>query len=31
LPVKPVHGSVRNYIYFDGHADSLKVGAVGKL
>ena len=29
IPAKPVHGSVRNYIYFDGHADSLKVGPVG--
>jgi len=31
LPVKPVHGMVRNYIYFDGHVDSLKVGPVGRL
>jgi prepilin-type N-terminal cleavage/methylation domain-containing protein len=31
LPAKPVHGAVRNYIYFDGHADSLKVGPAGQL
>jgi prepilin-type N-terminal cleavage/methylation domain-containing protein/prepilin-type processing-associated H-X9-DG protein len=25
LPVTPVHGSVRNYVYFDGHIDVKKV------
>jgi prepilin-type N-terminal cleavage/methylation domain-containing protein/prepilin-type processing-associated H-X9-DG protein len=29
LPIKPVHGTVRNYMYFDGHADTKKVGSVG--
>ena len=27
LPRKPVHGSVRNYVYFDGHVATKKVGA----
>ena len=26
LPPKPVHGSVRNYVYFDGHVSTKKVG-----
>lgn len=25
LPDKPVHGSVRNYLYFDGHVGTRKV------
>ena len=25
LPEKPVHGSVRNYLYFDGHVDSRRI------
>jgi len=29
LPITPVHGAVRNYMYFDGHADTKKVGAKG--
>lgn len=29
LPPKPVHGSVRNYLYFDGHVNTKKVGPVG--
>lgn len=29
LPVKPVHGSVRNYIYFDGHVATKKVKPSG--
>ena len=31
LPIKPVHGSVRNYIFFDGHVETRKVGPSGKL
>jgi prepilin-type processing-associated H-X9-DG protein len=26
---KPVHGSVRNYIYFDNHVATKKVGPAG--
>ena len=29
LPVKPVHGSVRNYLYFDNHIASRKIGNAG--
>lgn len=29
LPSQPVHGSVRNYIYFDHHIATKKVGKVG--
>jgi prepilin-type N-terminal cleavage/methylation domain-containing protein/prepilin-type processing-associated H-X9-DG protein len=29
LPVKPVHGSVRNYVYFDGHVTTKKVKPAG--
>lgn len=29
LPSKPVHGNVRNYVYFDGHSASKRVGPVG--
>ncbi len=31
LPAKPVHGSVRNYIYFDQHVSSKKVGLAGSI
>lgn len=27
IPAKPVHGSIRNFLYFDGHVDTRKVGA----
>jgi hypothetical protein len=30
LPVKAVHGSVRNYIYFDQHVSTKKVGKVNE-
>jgi prepilin-type N-terminal cleavage/methylation domain-containing protein/prepilin-type processing-associated H-X9-DG protein len=29
LPAKPVHGSVRNYVYFDGHVATKKVNPKG--
>lgn len=29
LPTKPVHGDVRNYIFFDGHVAAEKVGPPG--
>ena len=29
LPAKPVHGSVRNYVYFDGHVATSKVNPKG--
>jgi prepilin-type processing-associated H-X9-DG protein len=29
LPSKPVHGNVRNYLFFDGHVAAQKVGAPG--
>jgi prepilin-type N-terminal cleavage/methylation domain-containing protein/prepilin-type processing-associated H-X9-DG protein len=29
LPPLPVHGSVRNYVYFDGHVSTKKVGKTG--
>jgi prepilin-type N-terminal cleavage/methylation domain-containing protein/prepilin-type processing-associated H-X9-DG protein len=29
LPEKPVHGSVRNYVYFDGHVATRKVNPKG--
>jgi prepilin-type N-terminal cleavage/methylation domain-containing protein/prepilin-type processing-associated H-X9-DG protein len=29
LPDKPVHGSVRNYIYFDGHVATKKISKAG--
>ena len=29
LPVKPVHGSVRNYVFFDGHVATSKVKPKG--
>ena len=29
IPAKPLHGSVRNYLYFDGHVHSQKVPANG--
>lgn len=31
LPPKPVHGSVRNYIYFDNHVESRKIPASGSV
>jgi prepilin-type N-terminal cleavage/methylation domain-containing protein/prepilin-type processing-associated H-X9-DG protein len=31
LPNKPVHGSVRNYLYFDNHVGTKKVGLPGKM
>jgi prepilin-type N-terminal cleavage/methylation domain-containing protein len=31
LPKKPVHGSKRNYIYFDHHVATKKVGPPGKI
>ena len=31
LPKMPVHGSVRNSCFFDGHVDVFKVGAIGVL
>lgn len=31
LPVKPVHGSVRNYLYFDGHIGTKKIQKAGAL
>ncbi len=31
LPIKPVHGSVRNYIYFDNHVATKKVGKQGQI
>lgn len=31
LPKKPVHGSVRNANFFDGHVEVFKVGAIGTL
>jgi prepilin-type N-terminal cleavage/methylation domain-containing protein/prepilin-type processing-associated H-X9-DG protein len=29
IPLKPVHGSVRNFLFFDSHVATRKVGAVG--
>jgi len=29
LPLKPVHGSVRNFLYFDNHVATRKVGRAG--
>ena len=29
LPAKPVHGNVRNYIYFDNHVSTKKISAAG--
>ena len=31
LPKKPVHGNVRNYIYFDNHVATKKVGKTGDI
>jgi len=31
LPLKPVHGNVRNYIYFDQHISTKKVGKTGEI
>ncbi|MEI9960833.1 MAG: hypothetical protein WDM76_06780 [Limisphaerales bacterium] len=29
LPAKPVHGNVRNYIYFDNHVSTKKITKAG--
>ena len=29
LPDRPVHGSVRNFFYFDGHVQTKKIGPAG--
>ncbi|MEI7729110.1 MAG: type II secretion system protein [Verrucomicrobiota bacterium] len=31
LPPKPVHGSVRNYLFFDGHVQAIRVGPPGQM
>ena len=31
LPAKPSHGGTRNYLFFDGHSGSLKVGPQGDM
>lgn len=31
LPLKPVHGSVRNYVFFDGHVATKKILKPGEL
>lgn len=31
VPAKPSHGSTRNYLFFDGHSASLKVGPQGDM
>jgi prepilin-type N-terminal cleavage/methylation domain-containing protein/prepilin-type processing-associated H-X9-DG protein len=31
MPAKPVHGSVRTYLYFDGHVSTRKVNPAGGL
>jgi prepilin-type N-terminal cleavage/methylation domain-containing protein/prepilin-type processing-associated H-X9-DG protein len=31
LPARPVHGYVRNYVYFDGHVGVKKVGPPGSI
>lgn len=31
VPVKPTHGTVRNYIFFDGHASSKSVPSTGQF
>lgn len=31
LPIKPVHGNVRNYIYFDNHVATKKIGKTGEI
>jgi prepilin-type processing-associated H-X9-DG protein len=31
LPDKPVHGSVRNYLFFDGHVATKKIKRAGEL
>jgi len=31
LPARTVHGTVRNYIYFDGHLGQTRVGPTGQL
>jgi prepilin-type processing-associated H-X9-DG protein len=29
MPLKPVHGSRRNYLYFDGHVQGKKIAPSG--
>jgi prepilin-type processing-associated H-X9-DG protein len=29
LPDKPVHGAVRNFLYFDNHVETKKIGPPG--
>ena len=31
LPDKPVHGKVRNYLYFDGHVSTRKIIRPGEI
>ena len=31
MPLKPVHGSIRNHLYFDGHVAKQKVNPAGGL
>jgi prepilin-type N-terminal cleavage/methylation domain-containing protein/prepilin-type processing-associated H-X9-DG protein len=31
IPAKPLHGAVRNYLYFDGHVHSQKIPANGQF
>ena len=31
MPLKPVHGSIRNHLYFDGHVGTRKVNPAGGL
>jgi prepilin-type N-terminal cleavage/methylation domain-containing protein/prepilin-type processing-associated H-X9-DG protein len=31
LPLKPVHGNVRNYLFFDGHIQAIRVGPIGTI
>jgi len=31
LPDKPVHGKIRNYLYFDHHAATRKLGKPGSF
>ena len=31
LPDKPVHGKVRNYLFFDGHVTTKRIVRAGEL
>ncbi|MEI7729108.1 MAG: type II secretion system protein [Verrucomicrobiota bacterium] len=31
IPANPVHGSVRNYLFFDGHVQAIRVGPPGQM